>query len=344
MPTGLDQVETSILAAALETIDRVGPCRASLEIEEIEDIRIVKRQKVIERAKTLFGNLLEEGKSVSDNIIQKVREEVEIQEIISYGADKLPAGPNVPTSEIVIVVEGRNDVLNLLKYGVKNAIAVEGTNIPKTIQDISKEKVVTAFLDGDRGGDLILRELIEVAELDFVARAPAKYEVEELTYKQMVKALKNKLPIDQYLLTHGINNGKDEHQTNKQKNEIPDKKTDFKHNNIKPMNKVNNHERNKDNSPILKMLNEAYDKKNAKFLDASSKEIGNVSLNELVEKLKNSKDEINTIVMGGIISQRLVDIAYTKGVKRIIGIKMSNVTKKPMNMKIITRDYIKGNK
>ena len=174
MPTGLDQVETSILAAALETIDRIGPCRASLEIEGIEDIRIAKRQKVIDRAKTLFGNLLEEGKSVSDNLIQKVREEVEIQEIISYGQDKLPAGPNVPNSEVVIVVEGRNDVLNLLKYGIKNAIAVEGTNIPETIKKISKEKVVTAFLDGDRGGDLILRELIEVAELDFVARAPVR--------------------------------------------------------------------------------------------------------------------------------------------------------------------------
>jgi len=94
----------------------------------------------------------------------------------------------------------------------------------------------------------------------------------------------------------------------------------------------------------LKMLNETRDKKDAKFLDESSKVIGSVSLNELVEKLKTTKDEINTVVMGGIISQRLVDIAHTKGIKRIIGMKMSNVTKKPMNMRIITRDYIKGNK
>jgi DNA primase len=129
---------------------------------------------------------------------------VQIEEVIYFGKDRLPAGPNVNDSDAVIVVEGRSDVLNLLKSGIKNAIAVEGTNIPKTISELSKERVVTAFVDGDRGGELILRELFQVAEVDFVARAPRAHEVEELTQKQIMKCLRNKIPAEQYIEMFGL--------------------------------------------------------------------------------------------------------------------------------------------
>jgi DNA primase len=110
----------------------------------------------------------------------------------------------VKDSEAIIIVEGRSDVLNLLKAGIKNAIAVEGTNIPKTVQELSRERVATAFVDGDRGGELILRELFQVAEVDFVARAPRAHEVEELTAKQIIKCLRNKVPGDQYMEMNGL--------------------------------------------------------------------------------------------------------------------------------------------
>lgn len=205
IPSGLDQVESSILAASLETIDRIGPCKAKVDVEEVEDVRQEKRKKVIERAEQLYKKMSESGKTVSESIIASVREEVERGEIISYGEDKLPAGPAIKDSDAVIVVEGRNDVLNLLKYGIKNTIAVQGTNIPKTVQKLSKERTTTVFLDGDRGGDLILKEMLQVAEVDFVARAPPGTEVEELTYKQIVKALRYKTPTEQYLAMKGMN-------------------------------------------------------------------------------------------------------------------------------------------
>ena len=157
IPSSLDQVETAILAASLETIERVGPCKASFEVLSIEDIRLTKRQKVVDRAKELLEGLLSQGKNLSEDLIQVVREKIEKEEIITYGEDRLPAGPAVPNSDAIIIVEGRSDVLNLLKYGIKNAIAVEGTNIPKTIIELTKERVATAFLDGDRGGDLIFK-------------------------------------------------------------------------------------------------------------------------------------------------------------------------------------------
>ncbi len=181
IPSSLDQVETSILAAALETIDRVGPCKATIKVDKVEDTRVTKRNKIIERARSLLSSMVEESKTSGSDLLDEVRQSVQVSEIVSFGAERLPAGPNVADSDAIIIVEGRQDVLNLLRSGIKNAIAVEGTNVPKTIQELSKERALTAFVDGDRGGDLILKELLQVAEVDFIARAPRGKEVEELT-------------------------------------------------------------------------------------------------------------------------------------------------------------------
>ncbi|MBR4225473.1 MAG: DNA primase, partial [Candidatus Methanomethylophilaceae archaeon] len=204
MSSSLDQVETVILASALETVDRVGPCKASIHVLGIEDVRVTKREKVVERAKELLNDLIKQSKGSSYDLMDSVRQSVQVEEITSYGRDRSPAGPNVKDSEAIIIVEGRSDVLNLLKAGIKNAIAVEGTNIPKTVQELSRERVATAFVDGDRGGELILRELFQVAEVDFVARAPRAHEVEELTAKQIIKCLRNKVPGDQYMEMNGL--------------------------------------------------------------------------------------------------------------------------------------------
>jgi DNA primase len=204
MSSSLDQVETAILASALETVDRVGPCKAGLRVLGIEDVRVTKRELVVERAKELLNEMIKQSKGSSGDLTDSIRQSIQVEEITSFGKDRCPAGPNVKDSEAIIIVEGRSDVLNLLKAGIKNAIAVEGTNIPKTVQDLSKERVVTAFTDGDRGGELILRELFQVAEVDFVARAPRAHEVEELTPKQIIKCLRNKVPGDQYMEMNGL--------------------------------------------------------------------------------------------------------------------------------------------
>jgi DNA primase len=204
IPSSLDQVETVILASALETIDRVGPCKAKIVVDGIEDVRVSKRTKIIERARDLLTDLIKQSKTSGIDLTESVRQSVQVEEVIYYGKERLPAGPNVPDSDAIIVVEGRSDVLNLLKAGIKNAIAVEGTNIPKTISDLSKERVITAFVDGDRGGELILRELFQVAEIDFVARAPRGHEVEELTQKQITKCLRNKIPGEQFIEMYGL--------------------------------------------------------------------------------------------------------------------------------------------
>ena len=222
LPTSLDKVETVILAAAFESIDRVGPCKATIVSDEVEDVRVLRRKQVIERAKELLNKVIEEGKIEGESIADNVRQSVQVEEITNYGQDHCPSGPNIEKSDAIIIVEGRRDVLNLLKYGIKNVIAVGGTNIPKTVIELTRERISTAFVDGDRGGELILKELLQTADIDFVARAPQTREVEEIPQKLVMKSLKNKIPAEQYAEMYDIKYNKDEKKEetqSKQKNE-----------------------------------------------------------------------------------------------------------------------------
>ncbi len=196
--TSLDRAETAILAASMETISRVGPCAAQVQVQNIEDIRVTKRNQIIERAKALLLEFEEPGID-PDSLIDAVRESQRIEKIETIGQDNAPAGPNVLQSDAIIVVEGRADVINLLRAGIKNAIAVEGTSVPATIINMCHKKTATAFLDGDRGGDLILRELLEVTDIDFVAFPPRGESVEDLSRKEIIKSLRNKVPIEYVL-------------------------------------------------------------------------------------------------------------------------------------------------
>ena len=194
--TSLDRAETAILAASLETIDRVGPCIAHVNVESVEDIRVVKRKKIVERAKEILLDRFEDGTIDSDELLDDVRQSIRIEKIGSVGEERVPAGPNVLDSDAIIIVEGRADVLNLLRYGIKNAVAVEGTHIPKIVEDLCEKKTATAFFDGDRGGELILRELLQVADIDFVAFSPKGKSVEDMARKEVIKTLRNKVPVE----------------------------------------------------------------------------------------------------------------------------------------------------
>ncbi len=209
LPSSLGRVETCILAAAIESVDRVGPFDTSFKIEKIEDTRSEKRTKVINRAKELVKNLLETVLPDSREISDLVEAEVKSDTVVMYGPDKLPAGPDVDKSDDIVIVEGRADVVNLLKNDVTNCVSIGGATgtVPKSVVDLCSKKEVTVFLDGDRGGDIILRSLTNVADIDFVARAPDGKEVEELTRKEIIKSLRSRVPYEQ-----SRNHGQDRQQ------------------------------------------------------------------------------------------------------------------------------------
>ncbi len=198
IPTALDKTETTIIAAALETIDKIGPTDAKITIRDISDVRGSKRDYIMERAKALFAGIKNEGMD-SAEMGTELRESNRVSKVISYGAESLAAGPDVDSSNEVIVVEGRADVINLLKCGIKNAIGMQGTRFPKTIATLGESKELTLFVDGDRGGKLIAQNVYDNAKIVYIAVAPDGKEVEELTGKEIFQALRKKVPARVFL-------------------------------------------------------------------------------------------------------------------------------------------------
>ncbi len=194
IPTALDQSETTLIAAAVETIDRIGPCDANIEVERIEDVRGSKRDYIVERAKKLMGQI--EGSTDSREISNTIKDSARIAGVQEYGASKLPYG-DLSDREL-IVVEGRADVLNLLRAGVKNVIAMNGTKLPPEIRELSKEKEITLFVDGDRGGKLIAQNVMDNANVRYIISAPDGKEVEELMGKEILMCLRRKISPNEF--------------------------------------------------------------------------------------------------------------------------------------------------
>jgi DNA primase len=334
LPTSLDRVETVILAAAFESIDRVGPCKATIVADEVEDVRVVRRKKVIDRAKELLNKVLEDSKVDGESIADTVRQAVQIEEIINYGQDHCPAGPNIDKSDAIVIVEGRRDVLNLLKYGIKNVIAVGGTNIPKTVIDLTKERITTAFVDGDRGGILILKELLQTADVDFVARAPQTREVEEIPQKLVMKSLKNKIPAEQYAEMYDIKLEKKEKELEPKKQKREQKMKQRSEETVEENQKAEGSDEKQSN--YAAMLDEISGSLKAVLIDGNGKELKKIPVRELTDELKKS-DNISTVVFDGIITQRLLDIAKNKNIMQIVGIKIGNVVKMPTSVKVLTK-------
>jgi DNA primase len=190
IPSALDKTQTTIIAAALETIEKIGPTDAKIKVNEIEDVRGSKRDYIMERAKQLLSGI--KGSDLeSQELGQELKESTRTMKIISYGEEQLPAG-DLSGNEIV-VVEGRADVVNLLKHNVNNVIGMNGARLPKEIAKLGQEKELTLFVDGDRGGKLIATNVCDNVKVRYIAQAPDGKEVEELAGKEILLALRKKV-------------------------------------------------------------------------------------------------------------------------------------------------------
>ncbi|MBW3019676.1 DNA primase [Candidatus Woesearchaeota archaeon] len=338
IPSSLDKAETCIIGAALEVIQRIGPCNSNIKVSKIEDIRVSKRNHVVSRAKVLLKELIEDVMPDSQEISEEVAESVRVMEITSYGKEKLPAGPGVKEDEEIIIVEGRADVLNLLKCGFKNAIAINGTSVPKSIIGLANEKTVTVFVDGDRGGDLIIRELSNVLNIDFVTKAPDGKEVEEITKKEINKALRSKIPFEQVkddfkAIERSEKPSFKKNNMNNNNNNRNGRPRDFKDDRNKPLNNNNNNNVNNVNkkrtlnseekSKYKTMSEELIGTKGAYILNEESNVLGKVPISELESVLKSLKSGVKTIILDGEINSELLDIAEKSRVRILIGMDSS---------------------
>ncbi|RLI94965.1 MAG: DNA primase [Candidatus Altiarchaeales archaeon] len=301
IPSSLGMVKTAIVGAAIENVTRVGPCNATIRIRNIEDARNVKRKQVIERAKELLKKIMNESVPETEKITEEVKKSVQMAEITTYKG--LPAGPGIKDAESVILVEGRADVLNMLRCGIKNAVAIGGTNIPKAIIDLSKEKTTIAFVDGDRGGEIIMKELSQVADIDFVAQAPKGKEVEELGKKEIIMALRRKVPISQIKEQRG--------RIEEEAILKEEKKTE----------------------KLLNLLREVKGKLSARLYDENMELITEMEIKDLIDSLADVQPY--AVVFDGIVTQRLIDVASETGVKYLVGVNRSSISN-TKNVRVIT--------
>ncbi|HOT03388.1 MAG TPA: DNA primase DnaG [Methanolinea sp.] len=337
--SSLDRAETAILAASFETIDRVGPCVARVRVESIEDIRVTKRRQVISRARELLMDAFEEGTIDSNILIDEVRESMRMDKIGTIGDDKVPAGPNVADSDAIIVVEGRADVLNLLRFGIKNAVAVEGTRISRTIVDLCEKKTATAFFDGDRGGDLILRELLQVAEIDYVAYSPRGKSVEDLSRKEIVKALRNKIPVE-YVREELA--GEEEGDAASVTAPASDQEVVSR----KTRESVPSHKKRGGERPagapastaprtLTEHLAAMRGSRSARFLSRDFTVIRDVDAQDIERALEEMNGDAVGLLLDGEVNQKLLDTLAGKGLEYVAAIEYKGIIKRPLSIKLL---------
>jgi len=300
IPTSLDRVSTAIIAASIESINRVGPCEAKVTLEKLEDIRDSRRRVIIDRAKNILQQWNIESMPTTEDVFREVSETLKAPKVEKYGPDELSAGPNVDSAKEIIIVEGRADVINLMRCGIENVVALEGAKVPETIIRLSKQKECTALLDGDRGGDLILKELLQVTDVKYVARAPPGKEIEECTSREIFAALQNKVPIE----------------------EVRAKKVRERRKILVP-------------KQIVEARKELEGTLEAILFNEKMEQIERLPVSGLAERLQQAEG-VDTVVFDGVITQRLVDIANEKDVKFLVAARVSDVVKQPLKVHLLT--------
>jgi len=359
IPSNLDRVETAILAATIESVDRVGPCTAEMHIDSISDAREDKRKQIVGRATEILKSWESDVAPDAIEITEGIKDSLRIEEIRAYGKEQLPAGPNIDDSEEIIIVEGRADVLTCLRYGIKNCIATNGTKVPETVIKLCKKKHATAFLDGDRGGEMILNELLQKVDFDFVARAPPDVELEALTQKQFFKAMQNKVPVADIRAKMEATKSKKKPKKNPAGKKPPTQKGKPRAGGPRgPRTEKKGPERRAPpkrapaqppqppSPPPIELAPEILERMKAMVgtneaigFAEEFQEIFTTGTSTLVETLKNAETAIKTIVFDGIVTQRILNLAIEKGVEMIIGVNSSGKLD-PQNVQIyFFRDF-----
>ena len=411
LPSSMGRVETCILSAAVESVDRVGPFETEFKILKIEDTRNEKRKKIINRAKELVKNLLITEIPDSREISDLVEADVKTSTVGVYGPESLPAGPEIEKSDEVILVEGRADVINLLKNDIANCIAVGGAagTIPKTIIDLCTAKEATLFVDGDRGGEMIVKGMIAMADIDFVAKAPDGKEVEELTRKEIIKALRSRIPAEQILANNKQRQQRQEYQENRQRQDFRNRERDrpeqqrgppqpsergpargylspseiatnlqkgppapqaprepemqhpgpvqlgIKHiegedeeggmesiPQIEPVQKPPGAGAaggsGQPSQTLVKSLGELRNTLRGRIYSPEGAVLSEVPIRELIQTVQDMHG-VGSIVFDGIITQRLVDLAHTQGIREVYGVRASQITRRYPDLMLYTAEH-----
>jgi DNA primase len=327
IPSNLDRIETALLAAMIETVDRVGPYDAEVKVQDIQDLRLEKIKMIVERTVEILRVWGKEKTPDLKEVIKNIQEYLKAPEPVSYGPEGLPAGPDVEKNDVVIVVEGRADVINLLRYGYTNVIALGGARrVPETIKNLASRKKIILLVDGDHGGDLIIKEVLRTIKVDYVARAPPDREVEDLAGKELEEALNNAKPVFEYLeeaLKTGEKDVQELIQVQKKLHKIPVE--------------VREAETIQIPSSVLTTAKGLQGTLESILYSQDWSEVKKIPVRDLVNELESIEPgRVYAVLMDGIVTQRLIDTALSKNVKLLIAARIGKIQVKPPELTILT--------
>jgi len=294
LPMSTDVDTCALISAAIESIDKVGPFDCSFKLDAIDDVRASKKEDIVRRAKEIKQKWSTKSVSEGDTMLKDVHESI-AGKVTTYGPNKLPCSTGVFDSPWIILVEGRADIINLLRAGFDNALAINGATIDESIKELCKsKKKIVAFLDGDRAGGMILQELKSVVNVDIELRADSGVEVEELT-PQRVADILNDTNIEMKKLGTGSPTISE------------------------------------DDKSLATVISKIYPDLNETLesvaLDDKDNQLFKIPISELVNKL-STQTGVKCLILDGIITQRLLDNAKTSGIGCIVGhraAKLSNL-------------------
>ncbi len=333
----LDKARTAIIAAAMESVDRVGPYTAKVKLRKITDEREEKRRFIAKRAVEILKEWRSQAAESSKDLLDKILREASREEVVFYGPERLPAGPGVDESEELIVVEGRADVVNMLRYGWTNVISVGGAveRVPDTVVKLIAQKDAIAFVDGDRGGEMVLRALLEQTDVDYVARAPPGKGVQDLTAKEIRKALESAVPASEERERMGIPKPVSRPPPPQAPAEIQQPQAGSavtKHAGPPPVEELWEKRIPKEFRDWVK---EAISSGRAILLSEDMKKVKEVRVSDLHEQL-DSVDGAKYLVYDGNVTQRIVDKAHLSGIRVIVGRRTYELSRIPVGLKVYT--------
>ncbi|WP_458747568.1 DNA primase DnaG [Candidatus Nitrosocosmicus sp. T] len=361
IPMSTDISTAALIAAAIESIDKVGPFQAKFSLVGIDDIRAIKKKVIVDRAKKIVQEWATKTISEGEEMLKDVYDASKPGRLTTFGKAQLACGVGVFDSDWIILVEGRADVINLLRAGYDNSIAIEGAKIDETILKLTQGKRTVAFIDGDRAGDLILKELQGLVDIEKVYRAPSGREVEECTPLEISEILKdveqlmkdrindtNTVPsnVQQIRNTHRVDHSQNQLNNQDQNNTFPYNR-DF---NNQSFNKNNNYDSSKQMlipdsttskedeeiiSTVKKVFQEINETLEAMGFDKSMKRIVKIPISEIMKKI-SSLNDVNLLILDGIITPRLVEAAAKSGIKYVIGHRTSNLKRVNPDVRVQT--------
>ena len=285
LPMSTDVDTCALISAAIESIDKVGPFDCSFKLDAIDDVRASKKEDIVRRAKEIKQKWSTKSVSEGDTMLKDVHESI-AGKVTTYGPNKLPCSTGVFDSLWIILVEGRADILNLLRAGFDNALAINGATIDESIKEMCKsKKKIVAFLDGDRAGGMILQELKSVVNVDIELRADSGVEVEELTPQRVADILND---------------------TNIEMKKLGTSPSTM----------------SEDDKSLATVISKIYPDLNETLesvaLDDKDNQLFKIPISELVNKL-STQTGVKCLILDGIITQRLLDNAKTSGIGCIVG-------------------------